>query len=74
MHEAFPSPPTFTLRQIRHQGDLAVVEVDEAYRDGSLWKTAFILELREGQIASLTGYFGEPFAAPDWRKPFRVRP
>ena len=42
--------------------------------EGSTWKTVMLLELRDGLIASLTGYFSEPFAAPDWRKPFRSRP
>jgi hypothetical protein len=74
MHEAFPNPPTFTVRRILHEGDLATVEVDEGYDDGSTWKTAFIFELRDGLIAGLTGYFGEPFAAPEWRKPFRTAP
>ena len=70
MHEAFPNPPTFTVRAVLRDGDLAVVEVDEGYADGTTWKTAFILELRDGLIAGLTGYFGEPFAAPSWRRPF----
>jgi hypothetical protein len=70
MHEAFPDPPTFNVRAIRQDGDLAVVELDEAYPDGSTWKTVFILALRGGLIAGLTGYFGEPFAAPAWRRPF----
>lgn len=70
MHEAFPNPPTFSIRQIRRDGDLAVVETDETYHDGSVWKTAFILELQDGLIASMTGYFGEPFAAPSWRLPY----
>ena len=74
MHEAFPNPPTFTIRRILRDGDLATVEVDEVYDDGSTWKTALIFELRDGLIAGFTGYFGEPFAAPDWRKPFRSRP
>ena len=74
MHEAFPDPPTFVVRAIHRDGDLAVVEVDEGYPGGSVWKTAFILELRDGLIASLTGYFGEPFPAPEWRRPFRVAP
>jgi hypothetical protein len=72
MHEAFPNPPTFSIREIRQDGNLAVVEVDEAYPDGSAWKTAFILELRDGLIASLIGYFGEPFSAPAWRAPYRA--
>ncbi len=74
MHEAFPNPPTFHIRQIRRDGDLAVVEVDEIYHDDSVWKTAFILELRGGLIASLIGYFGAPFTAPAWRMPYTVRP
>ena len=70
MHEAFPSPPTFAIRKIRRDGNLAVVEVDERYADGSIWKTVFIFELRDGLIATLTGYFGEPFPAPAWRAPY----
>jgi ketosteroid isomerase-like protein len=70
MHEAFPDPPTFTIRDIHRDGNLAVVEVDEAYPDGSTWKTAFILELRDGRIARLTGYFGEPFPPAPWRRQF----
>jgi len=74
MHEAFPNPPTFTIRRILRDGNLATVEVDEAYKDGSTWKTVMIFELRDGLIAGLTGYFGEPFPAPDWRKPYRTWP
>ncbi len=73
MHEAFPGPPTFTIRSIRKSAELAVVELDERYSDGSVWKTVFILELRDGLIAGMTGYFGEPFPAPDWRRPFLAR-
>jgi hypothetical protein len=69
-HEAFPVPPTFTIRTILRDGDLAVVETDEGYPDGSTWKTVFILELRNGAIARMTMYFGEPFPAPAWRKGF----
>jgi ketosteroid isomerase-like protein len=74
MHEAFPDPPTFAVRDVHRDGNLAVVELDEQYADGSVWKTAFILELRDGLIASLTGYFGQPFPAPGWRRRFRVAP
>jgi len=70
MHEAFPDPPSFTIRRVLRDGDLGVVELDERYADGSVWKTVFILELRDGLIARLTGYFGEPFSAPTWRRPF----
>jgi hypothetical protein len=73
-HEAFPDPPTFTLRNVLRSGYLAVAEVDEHYPDGSLWRDVWILELREELVASMTGYFGQPFDAPAWRRPFRVRP
>ena len=70
MHEAFADAPTFSIRRILHDGNLAVVEVDEGYADGVTWKSVFILELRDGLIAGFTGYFGEPFPAPAWRRPF----
>ena len=73
MHQAFPNPPTFTIRQIRHEGDLAVVELDEAYPDGSVWKDAWIFELRDGKVAHMAGFFSLPFAAPQWRRPYMVQ-
>jgi ketosteroid isomerase-like protein len=72
-HEAFPNPPTFTIRNVLRSGDLAVVEAEEHYPDGSIWNDAWILQLRDGAVASMTGYFGQPFPAPEWRRPFRVR-
>ena len=69
MHQAFPHPPTFNIRAIHKSGDLAVVETDERYPEGD-WQTIFILELRDGLIARMTMYFGEPFAPPEWRRPF----
>jgi hypothetical protein len=73
-HEAFSNPPTFTVRNVLRSADLGVAEVDEHYPDGSVWNDVFIFELREGLVASMTGYFGQPFAAPEWRRPYRVRP
>ena len=73
-HEAFPNPPTFTVRTVRREGDLAVAEVDERSADGTVWNDVWIFGLRDGKVASMTGYFGQPFAAPEWRRPYRVRP
>ena len=73
-HQAFPDPPTFTVRAVHRDGNLAVVEVDERSADGTVWNDAWIFEMRDGKVASMTGYFGEPFTAPEWRRPFRVRP
>jgi ketosteroid isomerase-like protein len=72
MHEACPVPPTFTIREVRHAGNLAVVELDEAYPDGSIWRDVFIFELRDGKVARMTGYFSEPFEAPEWRRQYTV--
>lgn len=73
-HEAFANPPTFTVRAVRQSGDLAVAEVDEHYPDGSVWNDVFIFQLRDGLVASMTAYFGEPFPAPEWRRPYRAQP
>ena len=73
-HEAFPGPPTFTIRNVLRSGDLAVVEADEHYPDGSTWNDVWILGLRGASVASMTGYFSQPFPAPEWRRPYRVRP
>ena len=73
-HEAFANPPTFTVRNVLRSGDLAVAEVDEHYPDGSAWKDVWIMTLRGGAVASMTGYFGQPFPAPEWRRPYRVQP
>jgi hypothetical protein len=73
-HEAFVDPPTFAVRNVLRSGDLAVAEVDEHYPDGSVWNDVWILTLRDGVVASMTGYFGQPFPAPEWRRPYRVGP
>ena len=73
-HEGFLNPPTFTVRRVMTDGYLAVAEVDEHYPDGSVWNDAFIFQFRAGGVSAMTGYFGMPFDAPEWRRPFRVRP
>ena len=73
-HEAFANPPSFTIRNVLRSGDLAVAEVDEHYPDGSVWNDVWILTLRNGLVASMTGYFGQPFSAPEWRRPYAARP
>ena len=73
-HEAFANPPSFTIRNVLRSGDLAVAEVDEHYPDGSVWNDVWILTLRNGLVASMTGYFGQPFSAPEWRRPYGARP
>jgi hypothetical protein len=59
--------PAATLRAVRAAGDLAVVETEVTYPDGSRWYTAEILEFRDGMVAHETDYFGQGFDAPEWR-------
>jgi len=69
-HEGFVNPPTFTVRNVLRSGDLAVAEVDEHSADGSVWHDVFIFELRDGAVAAMTVYFGQPFEAPEWRRAY----
>jgi hypothetical protein len=73
-HESFPDPPTFSVTNVLRSGDLAVAEVDEHSADGSVWNDVWIFELRGGAVARMTGYFSQPFPAPEWRRPYRVLP
>jgi hypothetical protein len=47
--------------------DLAVLEVDLRYADGSVFHGVSVLEFRGGKVVKETDYFAEPFAAPQWR-------
>jgi hypothetical protein len=66
--------PTASLVFDAHSGDLAVAEVDEHSADGSVRNDVWIFELRDGAVARMTGYFGQPFVAPEWRRAYRVLP
>jgi hypothetical protein len=57
---------------VLRSGDLAVAEVDEHYPDATVSKDVWILLLLDGAAASMTGYFGQSFPAPEWRRPYRV--
>lgn len=59
--------PTMKFRRVLGGGNLAVVEVDLKYADGSRYLGVSVMELRDGKIARETGFFGEPFPAPEWR-------
>ncbi len=66
MQEAYPAPPTVTVRRIFGSGDVWVVELLSDY-SGRLYYVANILELRDGKIARETRYYADPFEAPAWR-------
>lgn len=60
--------PTIT---VTGSGDTFVLEGDAGpYPDGVVYKYVSIVKLREGKLSEETDYFGAPFDAPDWRRPF----
>jgi hypothetical protein len=62
--------PELTLEVGRrhHLNDIVVVEWTCNYGDGRLYRNVSIAELRDGQAAKVTDYWGEPTTTPDWRK------
>jgi hypothetical protein len=69
MQEAYPGPPTITVRRIVGSGEVWVVEGRSDY-GGRIYHIANILEFREGKIMRETRYYADPFAAPAWRAPW----
>jgi len=66
MQEAYPGPPTITVRHIVGSGDVWVVEGRSDY-SGRIYHVATIFEFREGKIMRETRYYADPFEAPAWR-------
>jgi hypothetical protein len=50
-------------------GDTVVVEWSTDYGDGRVYRNVSIAELRDGKVARVTDYWGEPFTPPAWRRP-----
>lgn len=68
INQNFPGGlPAMKFRRTVASGDLAVLEVELTYADGSRYLGVSVLELRDGKIAKETDYFGQPFPAPEWR-------
>ncbi|MFL6158986.1 MAG: nuclear transport factor 2 family protein [Marmoricola sp.] len=68
MQQAFPVPPTITLRRVVGSGRLWVVEGMNDYA-GEVWHVVVVLELdAEGSISRDTRYYTQASEAPDWRK------
>jgi ketosteroid isomerase-like protein len=59
--------PTMNLRRVHAAGDLATIEAELTYADGSTYLGVSLLEFRDGTIVKQTDYFAEPFPAPQWR-------
>jgi hypothetical protein len=70
MQDAYPSPPSVTIRRLVGSGDLFVVEMVSQYPDAGTYHVAMIVEFRDGKIARETRYYGAPFEAPAWRAPW----
>ena len=66
MQEAYPGPPTITVRRVVGSGEVWVVEGRSDY-GGRIYHIANILEFREGKIMRETRYYTDPFQAPAWR-------
>src|SRR5213082_1821874 len=66
MQEAYPGPPTITVRRVVGNGDVWVVEARSNY-SGRIYHITNILEFREGKIIRETRYYADPFEAPAWR-------
>jgi ketosteroid isomerase-like protein len=59
--------PRMRFRRTLAGGDLAVLEVELTYADGSRYLGVSVLELRDGKVVKETDYFAQPFQAPQWR-------
>ena len=68
IERSFPGGlPTMRFRRTLAAGDLAVLEVELTYADGSRYLGVSILELRDGKVVRETDYYAQPFQAPAWR-------
>lgn len=67
MQEAFPTPPTITLRRVVGSGTVWVIEGTNDYA-GDVWHAVLILELdHDGRIVRDTRYYTQASEAPEWR-------
>ncbi|MGH2629010.1 MAG: nuclear transport factor 2 family protein [Actinomycetota bacterium] len=65
--------PSMRFRRTVAGGDLAVLEVELTYADGSVYQAVSIAEVRDGKVRKQTEYFAEPFEAPQWRAQWVTR-
>jgi hypothetical protein len=68
INQNFPGGlPRVRFRRTLAGGDLAVLEVELTYADGSRYLGVSVLELQGGKVVKETDYFAQPFQAPQWR-------
>ena len=70
----YPGAVAYEVGRIRGSGDFWVAEMTVSYDGGDPRYGVDLLEIREDRIVHETIYVGEPFAAPEWRAPWRVAP
>jgi SnoaL-like domain len=66
LRQAYPTPPTATLRRIIGSGDLWAIEMLFDY-DGDRFHVVVVHQWRDGLVVSETSYYAAPFQAPAWR-------
>jgi hypothetical protein len=67
MQEAFPTPPTITIRRVVGSGHLWVLEGINDY-DGDVWHVIVVFELDDdGNFVRDTRYYSKSFDPPAWR-------
>jgi hypothetical protein len=68
INQNFPGGlPTMRFRRTLADGDLAVLELELTYADGSRYLGVSVVELQDGMVVRETDYFSQPFPAPQWR-------
>jgi ketosteroid isomerase-like protein len=65
--------PTMTFRRASGSGDMAVLETDLRYPDGSLYQGVSVIEVRDGKLVKEVDYFAQPFEPPQWRAQWVTR-
>ncbi|HWC71139.1 MAG TPA: nuclear transport factor 2 family protein [Actinomycetota bacterium] len=59
--------PSMRFRRTSGADDLAVLEVELEYADGSRYQAVAIVQIRDGKVVKETDYFAQPFDPPQWR-------
>jgi hypothetical protein len=71
MQEAFPAPPSITLRRVTGAGRVWVIEGVNNYGNDDVWHVVAVFELDdEGRIVRDTRYYTQQSDPPEWRAPW----
>ena len=68
INQNFPGGlPRMRFRRTLAGADLAVLELELTYADGSRYLAVSVIELYDGKVVKETDYFAQPFPAPQGR-------